>query len=137
MDERTNLLGESMASAPPEAAADKAAAKDPKRIVNRWIEGDAEWGLQADGHYRILRCGDIEPQAMVRVYITGHGYVIGTVKALVPGWGPWPRPVIVVVALKPYKPDMARPKKPIPSQFRSDQVTVLQKAPPRKQVTNS
>ncbi|HYF94457.1 MAG TPA: hypothetical protein VD969_19735 [Symbiobacteriaceae bacterium] len=87
------------------------AKDDDRRIVHRWVEGEAEWGIQANGHYRALRYGKIEPGSTVRpkygdtrkrgvvmAMLSGYGYPL-RVQCVVnwgppatpPGWVPDPR----------------------------------------------
>jgi len=78
-----------------------AKAEDPKRVVHRWMEGAAEFGLRADGHYVVIRCGAHEPGVRVRARMRPGHWRRGTLKALLPGFGPAPRPVFGAVEFDP------------------------------------
>lgn len=102
-----------------------AAATEPQ-VRYRWTDGDADWALLDNGHLKVLRCGDLVPEVRVRFTIPEISHRKGTVRALVPGYGPGV-PVAVVVELDPPKcrqqPNV--PLKPILYHYRPDQVEVL------------
>lgn len=93
----TNLLGDEVAPKAPPAADSDADKKDPRRIVHRWIEGGAEWGLRADGHYTVIRSGQLAPGVSVWPKFPMQRRRKGSVLALIPGTGPYPRPFFVLV----------------------------------------
>jgi hypothetical protein len=109
-----------------------AAPPEPKhdgpKFRAQWRDGDTEWAIDSDGHYRILRCGDLVPGVRVKLRLFGLTHRRGTVQALVPGWGV-PLPVVVVVELDP--PTRSRPdpkdKPPVAlvRQFRPDELQVI------------
>lgn len=77
----------------------KPAKDDP--IAYRWTVDSAEWGLTRDGFYRVLKCGDLEPDVVVRFKIPELAHRKGRVRALLPGWGSRPTVIVAVVMAAP------------------------------------
>jgi hypothetical protein len=83
-----------------EPPADEAGKADKPKYQYRFQENGAEWAVDLNGHYRVLSCGDIRPGVVAKIRRTGRKC---RVRALLPGIGKAPRPVIVVVAVAPSK----------------------------------
>lgn len=73
---------------------------DQPKYQYRFEEAGAQWAVDQNGHYRVLACGHLTPGVVVRIKRTGRK---GRVRALVAGFGTYPRPVIVLVAVAPTK----------------------------------
>ena len=55
-------------------------------IIRRFTRGDEEWAIRDDGHYLVLRAGDLEPEAVVTTRDRRCSDRRGVVQALLPGW---------------------------------------------------
>ena len=69
----------------------------------RFMESGAECAIGENGHYYVLRCGDLVQGVRVRLKLPGLTHRQGTLMTLLLGLGPSPRPIIGVVALDPPK----------------------------------
>lgn len=97
---QTNLLVDEQPSTSPAVQFSGSAfgLVEGEQVQYRWHESGAEWAWTSRARYVVLQCGELVRGARVRLKIPGK-VRRGTVQALLPGWGPSPRPVIVLVLL--------------------------------------
>lgn len=55
-------------------------------IIRRFTRGDEEWAVMDNGHYRVLRAGDLAPGVAVTTKDRRCSHRMDYVTSLFPGW---------------------------------------------------